>query len=181
MLTTGAEERRVRVAGFWHRSLAAAVDTLIVTPLMLAFMAATTTVTGHPLHHLAELGPDYLANLALDGGAAGLATLLMAMIVPLLYFGVFQTLRGQTPAERMFGLCVIDMYGHPPSLVRTVARTMACLLALAAGSIGLLWIAFDREKRGLHDWIAGTYVVRTARAAGVETAFIREAVPGSPR
>jgi uncharacterized RDD family membrane protein YckC len=23
-----------------------------------------------------------------------------------------------------------------------------------------LWIGFDREKRGLHDWIADTYVVK---------------------
>jgi len=22
-----------------------------------------------------------------------------------------------------------------------------------------LWIGFDREKRALHDWVAGTYVV----------------------
>jgi uncharacterized RDD family membrane protein YckC len=27
-------------------------------------------------------------------------------------------------------------------------------------SLGYLWIAFDAEKRGLHDWIAGTYVIR---------------------
>jgi uncharacterized RDD family membrane protein YckC len=26
--------------------------------------------------------------------------------------------------------------------------------------LGFLWIGFDSEKRGLHDWIAGTYVVR---------------------
>jgi uncharacterized RDD family membrane protein YckC len=27
-------------------------------------------------------------------------------------------------------------------------------------ALGFLWIGFDREKRGLHDWLADTYVVR---------------------
>ena len=26
--------------------------------------------------------------------------------------------------------------------------------------LGFLWIGFDSEKRGLQDWIAGTYVIR---------------------
>jgi uncharacterized RDD family membrane protein YckC len=26
--------------------------------------------------------------------------------------------------------------------------------------LGFLWVGFDSEKRGLHDWIAGTYVIK---------------------
>ena len=44
------------------------------------------------------------------------------------------------------------------NLVRPIAapgRPAAATLGL-----GFAWIGFDREKRGLHDWLAGTYVVR---------------------
>jgi uncharacterized RDD family membrane protein YckC len=26
--------------------------------------------------------------------------------------------------------------------------------------LGFFWVGFDSEKRGLHDWIAGTYVIK---------------------
>jgi uncharacterized RDD family membrane protein YckC len=26
--------------------------------------------------------------------------------------------------------------------------------------LGFLWIGFDSEKRGLQDWVSGTYVVK---------------------
>ena len=35
------------------------------------------------------------------------------------------------------------------------------LLGVATLGLGFIWIAFDSEKRGLHDWLAGTYVVKT--------------------
>ena len=38
--------------------------------------------------------------------------------------------------------------------------TAGYLAGLATAFLGFLWIGFDAEKRGLHDWIAGTYVIR---------------------
>ena len=34
------------------------------------------------------------------------------------------------------------------------------MAGLATLGLGFLWIAFDSEKRGLHDWLSGTYVVK---------------------
>ena len=36
-------------------------------------------------------------------------------------------------------------------------------VARTPGGLGVLWIAFDREKRGFHDHLARTYVVRGGR------------------
>jgi uncharacterized RDD family membrane protein YckC len=60
----------------------------------------------------------------------------------------------------LLGVRVIDVYGEPPSALRALARTLGYFVAAATGGLGFLWIGFDREKRGLHDWISGTYVIK---------------------
>ena len=39
-------------------------------------------------------------------------------------------------------------------------RCAGYLAGVATLFLGFLWMGFDSEKRGLHDWIAGTYVIR---------------------
>ena len=57
------------------------------------------------------------------------------------------------------GIMVVDVYGDRPSVLRAFVRTLGYGIAVLPFSLGVLWIGFDREKRGLHDWLAGTYVV----------------------
>jgi uncharacterized RDD family membrane protein YckC len=96
----------------------------------------------------------------------------MGALVAALYHFFFIGLRGQTPGKRLLGVRVIDAWGERPSLARAALRTAGYAASVLLCSIGFLWIGFDREKRGLHDWIAGTYVIAlprtvrsTARAA----------------
>jgi uncharacterized RDD family membrane protein YckC len=165
---------RYRVAGFWWRATAAAVDGLVLLPLMLLFAGVTATVGGGTIPRLGELGLGYLVNLALNGGAVGPAALVMATIVGALYFFIFHAMRGQTPGKRLLGLRVIDAWGERPTWARALVRTGGYALSALLFSLGFLWIGFDREKRGLHDWLAGTYVVVTPRAAAAP------AVPAPP-
>jgi uncharacterized RDD family membrane protein YckC len=161
---TAPEGARFRVAGFWRRALAGGVDALLLVPLVLLFGGATVAAGGHALPRASELGLGYAVDLALSGGAAGLAALLMAAIVVALYFFIFHWLRGQTPGKRLCGLRVIDAWGERPTAARALLRTAAVVPSVALFSLGLVWIGFDREKRGLHDWIAGTYVVLARRS-----------------
>jgi hypothetical protein len=48
------------------------------------------------------------------------------------------------------------------SSVSSAMRGALCgyLAGVATLFLGFLWIGFDNEKRGLQDWIAGTYVIR---------------------
>jgi uncharacterized RDD family membrane protein YckC len=155
---------RVRVAGFWRRSLAAALDGLLLLPLVLLFGGVTSALAGHALPRLAELGFGYVVHLAVDGGLAGRVALAVAVVVALLYETLFLSTTGQTPGMRLVGLRVIDAWGEPPSVTRTLWRIVGLALSIALFCGGYLWIAFSREKRGLHDLIAGTYVIR-ARVA----------------
>jgi len=161
-VASAGEVTRYRVAGFWRRSLASLVDALVLAPLVLAFGGAASAVAGGSLPRLGELGFDYVVRLTIGGGTAGLASLTMGAIVILLYLVLFWTTTGQTLGLRLVRARVIDAYGDAPSLGRAVVRLIALLLSIACFCLGWLWTGFSREKRGLHDLLAGTWVVRAA-------------------
>lgn len=150
---------RFRVAGFWRRGLAVLVDLLILTPVLLAAGAVLAFLFDRPLPRFAELGPDLIVSTVVEGSALGEAVLALSAILVLLYFFIFHAIRGQTPGKRLLGVMVIDTFGERPGLARTLLRTTGSVLSALLFSLGFLWIGFDREKRALHDWLAGTYVV----------------------
>ncbi len=151
---------RVRVAGFWRRLVAGAVDALVLTSVFAILATLVALVLRHPLPRIGQLGPDYVVDMAVNGGVLAEAGLALLAILGFLYFFLFTALRGQTFGKHLLKLRVIDGYGERPSLMRSLLRTVAYLPSLLLLALGFLWIGFDREKRGLHDWIADTYVVR---------------------
>jgi uncharacterized RDD family membrane protein YckC len=150
---------RVRVAGFWRRLAATFVDGVVLSAVLLVLGTVTALVLGHPLPRLGQLGPDYLVDMAVNGGGLAETLLVMAILVAFAYFFLFTTLRGQTFGKHLVHVRVIDAFGERPSLGRAAVRTLAYVPSLALLALGFLWIGFDREKRGLHDWLADTYVV----------------------
>jgi len=80
--------------------------------------------------------------------------------IGVIYLLLFQITLAQTPGMRLLKMRIIDIYGDPPSVTRCITRTLGYLASFATLSLGFLWIGFDSERRGLHDWISGTYVVK---------------------
>ena len=151
------------VAGFWRRAAASVVDAMLLVPLVLVFAGATSAIAGGNFPRWGEIGFGYMVHLALDGGPAGWAALVTGAVIVVLYMLIFVSAGGQTPGKRVLGLKVIDLYGETPSVPRALLRVVGQVLSMAVFSLGWLWIGFSREKRGLHDLIAGTYVVLTRR------------------
>lgn len=158
----GAATATVRVAGFWTRALAALVDGLVLSVVFVILDAMVALILRHPLPKLAQLGPDYLVDVAVNGDALAVTGLVVLALLAFLYFSLFHAIAGQTPGKRALGLRVIDGFGQRPSALRSLWRTLAYLPSAALLALGFLWIGFDREKRGLHDWLADTYVIRGA-------------------
>jgi len=69
---------------------------------------------------------------------------------------------GQTPGMRALRLRVIRTDGTYMSVGRAFLRNIGLGLSTIALGIGLLWVAFDKNKQGWHDKIADTFVIRTA-------------------
>jgi uncharacterized RDD family membrane protein YckC len=99
-------------------------------------------------------------DLVLAGSSALVMGLVLFLAIALTYLLVFHITLGRTLGMRVLKMKVIDVYGDPPSPARCVARCAGYLASLATLFLGFLWIGFDSEKRGLQDWIAGTYVIR---------------------
>jgi uncharacterized RDD family membrane protein YckC len=151
---------RVRVAGFWRRLAAGIVDTMVLASVYTILSTLVAVVLRHPLPRFSQLGPDYVVDMAVNGGVLAEAGVAMLLILGFLYFFLFTALRGQTFGKHLMRVKVIDAFGERPSMMRALIRTVAYVPSLLLLALGFLWIGFDREKRGLHDWLADTYVVK---------------------
>ena len=91
-----------------------------------------------------------VVGLFLDGTARRIVEILVVAAFYVLTTAVF----GQTFGMRLLGLRVIDVEsGRPPRLWSAILRTLLLLLIFPAA-------LYDRDRRGLHDHVARTVVVR---------------------
>lgn len=149
------------VVGFWYRLAAALIDLAIVVPagLLIALIAGRITGLRMP-DNLQLLDIDLWIDLVLATDPALVMALVLVTAIGLVYLLVFQIVVGRTLGMRALHIKIIDVYGDRPSAGRCVARCAGYLAGVATLFLGFLWMGFDSEKRGLQDWIAGTYVIR---------------------
>ena len=138
--------------GFVERLVAFLIDALLLSLVYGVWTYALARLVG-------EAGEDF------DVGNAGL---LMDLVVSCFYFAVMESspLQG-TVGKLLIRIRVADVNGKRIPFWRGVVRHFAkCLSAFAFG-LGFLVIIVDEQKRGFHDRIAGTLVLRT-RKAGID-------------
>ena len=59
---------------------------------------------------------------------------------------------------------VVNAQGNIPGLGHAALREiLGKFISTIALCLGFLWIAWDRQKQGWHDKIAGTYVVKVVK------------------
>jgi uncharacterized RDD family membrane protein YckC len=156
------EPPTVLVVGFWRRVAAATIDLAIVIPaaLLVTFIASKVAGVHLPPENLKLTDIDLWIDLALATDPALVMAAVLFIAIGLTYLMVFHVLVGRTLGMRVLRIRVIDIYGDRPSPRRCILRSASYLISAASLFLGFLWMGFDSEKRGLHDWIAGTYVIR---------------------
>lgn len=133
----------IRFGGFWIRFAAYVVDSLILALIGILLGVAVGVLSG----------------TSLDAAQGVLS--LISLIVSVGYFVWFWARSGSTPGMSLLGLQVVrDADGGRISWVRAFLRYVGFLISTFVLFIGLIWVAFDRRKRGWHDLIAGTVVIR---------------------
>jgi uncharacterized RDD family membrane protein YckC len=132
-----------RPAGFWVRAAAWLLDAAAVT--LAGSMAA-----------LPFGGPGTPRGSLIAMGAA----FVLGLVVPLVGWSLW----GTTPGKRALGLVVVGPGDHPGlPLGRALLRLLGYFLSTLPFGAGF-WIAgISPEKRGLHDHLAGTSVLRGGR------------------
>ena len=112
-----------------------------------------------PSSDLRSLG--FWVDLFLMKNLALYSYLTLVLAIFALYYFVFQLAFSQTVGQKISGCKILNSQGDHLSVERAFVRTFAGFINLITLGFGFFWIGVDAEKRGLHDWIAGTYVVLT--------------------
>ena len=133
----------VQYGGFWRRTAALLIDGLIITAIYIPLIM----LTGHPL------------TSATLGWALGL-NYIISIVINASYQGYFLSQKGATPGKMVMGLKVVTADGQRLSVGRAIARYFSYIIDSATLGIGFIMVAFDSQKRALHDYICSTRVIR---------------------
>ena len=133
----GGEELELNYAGFWRRFVALIIDSII----------------------LGFVGGIFIVIVRWIYPQAGS---IMGNIIGIVYTLAFWTFWGQTPGKMVMGVTIVKADGAPIGFGRAILRYVGYWVSTIILCIGYLMIAWDSKKQGLHDKIAGTYVVKTS-------------------
>jgi len=134
-------------ASLWLRALAGAYDLLPLLGLWFFAGAIALGLTGGAIEAHAEFRK--------------LLTQLLVLAFSAAYFVVSWTRGGQTIGMRAWRLRVVSSEGGALPWPRALLRFALALGSLLAFGLGFLWCLIDRRRRGWHDIVARSEVVRT--------------------
>jgi uncharacterized RDD family membrane protein YckC len=133
--------------GFWIRAVGKIIDSLIqgVFGILLVLVFI-------PFLDL-NAGPDNLGMIVWMGLQGG--GILFALAYSVFFLGKY----GATPGKMAVGLKVVTSDGEPIDYKRAAARYFAEILSGLICYIGYIMVAFDDERRALHDRLCDTRVI----------------------
>ncbi|MBI5209630.1 MAG: RDD family protein [Elusimicrobia bacterium] len=77
-----------------------------------------------------------------------------------LYTTLFVALWRATPGKHVLGLQVVQVNGLPVEWKHAFTRGLLSVLSAHAAFLGYFWALWEKDRRGWHDLLAGTVVVR---------------------
>jgi uncharacterized RDD family membrane protein YckC len=143
----------VRWGGFFRRCCALSIDVAVLSLFSLLLYRLTSVAYRVGLAaYQHSLSWERLPDLS--------AIFLVAWLVfASAYFVVLHGAAGKTVGQWFFGLRVVGAGQQPITYGRALIRWIA-VLATAPLLLGFIRVLWNREKRGWHDALAGTWVVR---------------------
>lgn len=85
----------------------------------------------------------------------------LVIFIPWLYFAGFECSRGMaTPGKTIMRIVVTDKEGNRISFSRATIRHFAKFISAVIILIGFIMIGLTKKRQGLHDRIAGCFVLR---------------------
>lgn len=150
-------------AGLGWRCLSCIVDLTIFAAGSVVPMAPLLAAIAAERYLLSpEAIPPPSRTMAVIAGGAGALWVLYAW-----YYVVHGwARRGGTPGMRLLGLRLIDWKQRVPiGYARAILRLAALLVTVSTFGLGFLLVPFRRDRKALHDLLAGTLVVRRPQSA----------------
>ena len=133
-----------RPAGFWIRVVAFALDLLVYLLVLVSFSRLARLLWGPATHG--------------DTGLRG-SVVLFTGLFAVVYTTTLHTVAGQTIGKSLVGIRVVAAAdGELLTIGPALLRHLASFLSSAVFGLGYLMAGLRRDKRALHDLVAGSRV-----------------------
>jgi len=140
-------------AGFWIRTGAALIDTILILIITLPILTAI-------------YGTDYWAG---ESMFLGFWDALLNYILPEIAVIVFWVYKSATPGKMATKLTIVDAKtGGKPSTGQFIGRYLGYYISMIPLFLGIIWVGIDKRKQGWHDKLAGTVVIRSNKTEPVK-------------
>ena len=149
----------VEYMGFWIRFAAFVVDRIIVYVIAAVIAAAIglSRTSG-------DVEPVAQEDITIGFETINYSFLLLIWGLSVVYGVLLTGLRGQTLGKMLLRIQVVDANGNIPPWHRVIARELVGrFISEAIVWLGYVWASFDPSKRGWHDYLGASYVVRKQR------------------
>ena len=135
----------IQFGGFWIRVGACFIDSvvLIIPVLLISFLSRSVTPA-----------TDEIEQVIVES--------MHSLIVWWVYLAVLHSSKWQASVgKKAVGLKVVNEKGNRISFGRAAGRYFALLLSGLILGIGCMMVGWTKKKQGLHDIMAGTYVIKS--------------------
>ena len=139
--------------GFFRRLYAFSVDLLVLS--ILSFALFYFVYTGYSVGLAAH--QQTFSGESLDGFLFLCLVGWLSLVTG--YFVLLHGMAGQTLGKWLLGLRIVGANQAPITYRQALVRWAGSWVSALMGA-GMLWILFHPQKRGWHDLIAGTWVIR---------------------
>ena len=151
--SAGPSIPEIHWGGFFRRACAFVIDGIVILALSMimfymCYIGYKVGLSAHGRVLTWERSTPFL--VLFTWGWIGLATA---------YFVIFHGLEGKTIGKWLLGLRVVGAERSAVTYRRAFLRWVG-LVGFAPVLLGFLWILWSREKRGWHDFLARTWVIR---------------------
>lgn len=135
-------------AGFWIRFVAYFVDQIILG------------MAGGAIGLVIGLAFGVSSSTPEAAMVAQIISSILGFAIGLAYYTFFNGKYGATPGKMVVRIKIVTAEGLPISYGLALGRYFAAILSGIICGIGYIMVAFDEEKRALHDRICNTRVIR---------------------
>lgn len=147
-------DERFLYAGFWRRAIAVVIDAIITIVVTYPIGYVFGSIIGY------EMGSSG-ASMQEIQDVAEIVGNLLGIFITWIYFSAMECSKWQaTFGKKALGLRVVDGDGNRIGFGRATGRHFAKILSALMLFIGYFMAGWTKRKRGLHDMIANTLVIR---------------------
>ena len=156
--------QKIKYAGFWIRFLASILDTIFLAlpiAVVIYFLSDGHWFDFAQYQHNVQMAMSANAHALDSQPKTSLEWELIFEISVLLVTMLFwKKWRGATPGKKFLRVKIVDAKSFQDiDNKQAITRSLGYIASTFAFLIGFLMVAFRRDKRSLHDLLAGTCVI----------------------